>query len=48
MAIGEAALEVTGHTVVETATTEVMTMVELAGHETTLGAQLVTVTKLVE
>jgi hypothetical protein len=34
--------------VVETATTEVITMVAEAGHETTVGAQLVTVISWVE
>ena len=45
LAVAEA---VTGHTVVETGTTEVTTTVDLAGQLTTVGAQLVTVTKLVE
>ena len=48
LAAAGAADGVTGQTVVETATTEVTTMVALAGHEVTVGPQLVTVTKLVE
>ena len=38
----------TGQTVVETATVLVTTMVEWAGHEVTVGAQLVTVYNWVE
>lgn len=48
MVEGAAWLAVTGQTVVETATTEVMTLVIEAGQEVTVGAQLVTVICMVE